>query len=137
VIKISKNIKKMADLLRSGFTMLNIACPECNNPIFRAKDNEKFCPSCNRKVLFVDEKPYISKNKANDNKNMIRLSQIDERNNFNNSIDSIEEILNSKFKWIAEKLLNETQLDLIEKCIQILSNLYDLMKKLSSKPKQE
>jgi len=135
VIKISKNIKKMADLLRSGFTMLNIACPECSNPIFRSKDNEKFCPSCNRKVLFVDEKPYNSKNKANEN--MSRLSQINEGNIVNNSIDSIEEILNGKIKWIAEKLQNETQLDLIVKCIQILSNLYDLMKKFSSKPRQE
>ena len=125
----------MADLLRSGFTMLNIACPECNNPIFRVKDNEKFCPSCNRKVLFVDEKPYNSKNKVNEN--MSRLSQINEGNIVNSSIDSIEEILNSKIKWIAEKLQNETQLDLIEKCIQILSNLYDLMKKFSSKPRQE
>lgn len=135
MIKISKDIKKMADLLRSGFTMLNIACPECNNPIFRVKDNEKFCPSCNRKVLFVDEKPYNSKNRANEN--MSRLSQINEGNIVNNSIGSIEEILNSKIKWVAEKLQNETQLDLIEKCIQILSNLYDLMKKFSSKPRQE
>jgi len=135
VIKISKNIKKMADLLRSGFTMLNIACPECNNPIFRTKDNEKFCPSCNRKVLFVDKKSYNNKTKTNEN--VSRLSHISERNIDNNIIDSLEEILNAKIKWVAEKLQNETQLELIEKYTQILSNLYDLIIKLSSKSGQE
>ncbi len=135
MIKISKNIKKMADLLRSGFTMLNIACPECNNPIFRTKDNEKFCPSCNRKVLFVDKKSYNNKTKTNEN--VSRLSHISERNIDNNIIDSLEEILNAKIKWVAEKLQNETQLELIEKYTQILSNLYDLIIKLSSKSGQE
>ncbi|HEA70384.1 hypothetical protein LCGC14_0563390 [marine sediment metagenome] len=125
----------MADLLRSGFTMLNIACPECNNPIFRTKDNEKFCPSCNRKVLFVDKKSYNNKTKTNEN--VSRLSHISERNIDNNIIDSLEEILNAKIKWVAEKLQNETQLELIEKYTQILSNLYDLIIKLSSKSGQE
>jgi uncharacterized Zn finger protein (UPF0148 family) len=56
VIKISENIKKMADLLRSGYTMLNIACPVCNNPIFQNREKNKFCPTCNREVLVVDNK---------------------------------------------------------------------------------
>ena len=46
--------KKMAQLLRSGNTMLNQACPVCNNPIFRNKDGKVFCPICNRELMFVN-----------------------------------------------------------------------------------
>ena len=51
MIIIKEEAKKMAELLRSGHTMLNLACPVCNNPLFRNKDNEILCPICNKRVL--------------------------------------------------------------------------------------
>ncbi|WXG45735.1 MAG: Sjogren's syndrome/scleroderma autoantigen 1 family protein [Candidatus Atabeyarchaeum deiterrae] len=38
-------IKKMAELLRSGATMLQETCPVCNSPMFRFEGNT-FCVKC-------------------------------------------------------------------------------------------
>ena len=45
-------VKKMAELLKSGATMLQETCPECGTPLFR-KGNETFCPKCNRPVVII------------------------------------------------------------------------------------
>ncbi len=55
MIIIREEAKKMADLLRSGHTMLNLACPVCNNPLFRNKDKEIWfnTPSNKKKMMNV------------------------------------------------------------------------------------
>jgi len=45
-------VKKMAELLKSGATMLQETCPQCGTPLFR-KGNETFCPKCNRPVVII------------------------------------------------------------------------------------
>ena len=42
----------MAELLKSGATMLQETCPECGTPLFR-KGKETFCPRCNRTVVII------------------------------------------------------------------------------------
>lgn len=49
----SIEVKKMAELLKSGATMLSETCPECGTPLFR-KGKETFCPKCNRPVVIVE-----------------------------------------------------------------------------------
>ncbi len=49
---VSIEVKKMAELLKSGATMLSETCPECGNPLFR-KGKETFCPKCNKPVVIV------------------------------------------------------------------------------------
>ena len=44
------NIKRMADLLKSGATMLGYHCPECNSPLFSVR-GEIWCPRCNKQVI--------------------------------------------------------------------------------------
>ncbi len=46
-------VKKMAELLKSGATMLQETCPECATPLFR-KGKETFCPKCNKPVVIVE-----------------------------------------------------------------------------------
>ncbi|MEM2905219.1 MAG: Sjogren's syndrome/scleroderma autoantigen 1 family protein [Candidatus Bathyarchaeia archaeon] len=46
------SVRKMAELLKSGATMLPENCPDCKVPLFRLK-GEVFCPNCGRKVLLV------------------------------------------------------------------------------------
>ncbi|WXG43091.1 MAG: Sjogren's syndrome/scleroderma autoantigen 1 family protein [Promethearchaeati archaeon SRVP18_Atabeyarchaeia-1] len=41
----NEQIKKMAELLRSGATMLQDACPICNSPLFKQK-GKVFCANC-------------------------------------------------------------------------------------------
>jgi UPF0148 protein len=45
-------VKRMAELLKSGAAMLPETCPECGTPLFR-KGNETFCPNCNRPVVII------------------------------------------------------------------------------------
>ena len=45
-------VKRMADLLKSGATMLQETCPVCATPLFRL-GKDTFCPKCNRPVAIV------------------------------------------------------------------------------------
>ncbi len=118
----------MADLLRSGHTMLNIACPVCNNPVFQDKEGEKFCPSCNRKVVIVNDQITHNFEKReiaienNRNSEDIRNKDV---------LNSLNEVILKKMQWIIEKLKMETQLELIRNYVDILSKLYDLLNKIT------
>ncbi|RLI34778.1 hypothetical protein DRO53_02830 [Candidatus Bathyarchaeota archaeon] len=46
-------MRRMADLLRSGATMLEEACPQCNSPLFKLTTGEIYCAKCGRKVIIV------------------------------------------------------------------------------------
>jgi UPF0148 protein len=45
-------IKRMADLLKSGAVMLSESCPVCNTPLFKFK-GEIFCAKCDKPVAIV------------------------------------------------------------------------------------
>jgi UPF0148 protein len=49
---VSIEVKKMAELLKSGAAMLPETCPECGTPLFR-KGSETFCPKCNKPVVII------------------------------------------------------------------------------------
>ena len=51
----SKGIKRMADLLRLGATMLSESCPRCNSPLFKLASGEVYCANCDQKVVIVRE----------------------------------------------------------------------------------
>jgi len=42
----------MADLLKSGATMLSDICPECGSPLFKVK-GDIFCARCNKPVVYA------------------------------------------------------------------------------------
>ena len=48
----SEDVKRMADLLKSGATMLSDVCPECGSPLFKVK-GEIFCAKCNKPVVYA------------------------------------------------------------------------------------
>ncbi|MFX0038413.1 MAG: Sjogren's syndrome/scleroderma autoantigen 1 family protein [Promethearchaeota archaeon] len=124
-----ENIKKMADLLRSGSTMLNKACPVCNNPIFRNKDGNTFCPTCNRKVLIVKDEVY-KENKIEEGKK-IHNEQEKILNNRNTELfDSLQDIILEKIDITTKKLKNETHPQIIERYTIILLNCLKILKKI-------
>jgi uncharacterized Zn finger protein (UPF0148 family) len=43
----------MADLLIQGGQMTDLTCPECETILFRLKNKDLFCLSCNKKVVVV------------------------------------------------------------------------------------
>ncbi|ABM81446.1 Sjogren's syndrome/scleroderma autoantigen 1 family protein [Hyperthermus butylicus] len=50
-----KVMKKMADLLRAGATMLAETCPICGLPLFRLRSGEIVCPIHGRVYIVRDE----------------------------------------------------------------------------------
>lgn len=45
----------MADLLRQGSTLTELACPACASPLFRLKNGDLWCGRCEKKVIVVKE----------------------------------------------------------------------------------
>lgn len=43
----------MADLLRQGSTLTELACPACASPLFRLKNSDLWCAKCEKKVIVV------------------------------------------------------------------------------------
>jgi len=53
ITKRDADIKRMAELLRAGSTMMAESCPDCKVPIFRLTSGDMICPGCGRKVVFA------------------------------------------------------------------------------------
>lgn len=45
----------MADLLRQGDTLTDMACPVCSSPLFRLQDGTLWCAKDEKKVVIVKE----------------------------------------------------------------------------------
>lgn len=45
-------VKRMADLLKAGATMLFEHCPQCGSPLFKIQD-EVWCTNCDKRVLII------------------------------------------------------------------------------------
>ena len=50
-----KDIKRMAELLKQGATLTELACPACASPLFRFKSGEFWCAKCEKQVVVVRE----------------------------------------------------------------------------------
>jgi len=46
-------VRKMAELLKSGATMLERVCPSCEVPLFRLKSGDIICPKCGQRFIIV------------------------------------------------------------------------------------
>jgi len=116
----------MAELLRLGYTMLNEACPECNTPIFRDKDGELICASCNRKIIIVNEKDKNKKKQDSKHKQLHEINQTIIKDNhilLTNTYDILEE----KINWLLEIIKQEDQTEKLKEYIYLLRDLYNLM----------
>lgn len=47
-------VKRMADLLKAGATMLFEHCPQCGSPLFKIQD-EVWCATCDKKILILKQ----------------------------------------------------------------------------------
>ena len=75
-------VKRMADLLRSGAAMLQETCPVCATPLFRL-GRDTFCPKCNRPVAIVksaEEEVKLASQQVLDNLDQAILEKIAELN---------------------------------------------------------
>jgi len=89
---VSIEVKKMAELLKSGATMLSETCPECGTPLFR-KGKETFCPKCNKPVIIIESAEQETRLMAN------------------NVLENSEQTLLSKIREVNLAMRNETDLE--------------------------
>ncbi len=78
----STEVKKMAELLKSGATMLSETCPECGTPLFR-KGKETFCPKCNKPVVIIqsaEQETRLMADKVLEDSEQTLLSKVRELN---------------------------------------------------------
>ena len=128
MIKINEDAKKMANLLKSGYSMLNLACPVCNNPIFRDKNGDTLCPICNRKVIFAnreysDDGEEKTELKNNTGDNQIKISDIA-------ILQNLKQIVMVKLKEFTNLLENEKNPEICQKIITTLNQLVKIIKEI-------
>jgi len=111
----------MADLLRSGNTMLNMACPVCNNPLFRKKSGETFCPICEKKVLIVKNKTRQDSETIQENAEGFKNQEQINISRYKETLILLKNAIFEKIKWITQELKTETQIHLIKTYSEILS----------------
>jgi uncharacterized Zn finger protein (UPF0148 family) len=68
----------MADLLRQGSTLTELACPACASPLFRLKNGDLWCGRCEKKVVVVKEgeEPPKEKSRALENMEATLLAKV-------------------------------------------------------------
>ena len=64
-------IKRASEFLLQGATMLQIACPECHNAIYKMKDQSMHCAFCNKQVLLERNMTVSQKKELNQETNPI------------------------------------------------------------------
>jgi uncharacterized Zn finger protein (UPF0148 family) len=125
-IIITDDAKRMAELLRKGHTMLNMSCPVCQSPVFRDNDDQLYCPTCNRSVKIVNKSSPEVENGENKIERKAELSE-DKKVSNKDLKDELRDILAKKIRWLASQLKNETQTELIEKYVKLISETYELL----------
>lgn len=122
----NKNVRKMADLLRSGNKMLNKSCPECNSPIFQDKEGNLFCPTCNRQIVIMEG------NSSQIDKVTTKKKKGDKKNE-NDLIDESIRVLSKKIDWLLKKIESENQIENLKRLLILLREIYEILFFLNSK----
>ena len=117
----------MADLLRKGYTMLNLACPNCKNPIFRSKSGDMFCPKCNKPVIFSEQNNYLSSNEKPETENLIKPY---ESLNDMDALSFLYDVILGKLNLIASQLSKETEVNQYNNYIKIIQKFLKILQQI-------
>jgi uncharacterized Zn finger protein (UPF0148 family) len=102
----------MADLLRQGSTLTELACPACASPLFRLKNGELWCERCKKKVIVVKEGEEETKATGS-----IALA-------------SLEATLLAKVQAVQNKMEHEEKPEELEKLNTVLAGLLDNLERI-------
>ncbi|QKQ99598.1 hypothetical protein GWK48_03585 [Metallosphaera tengchongensis] len=114
-----QSVKKAAELLKQGATMLSEACPLCNSPLYKLRNGEIVCPVHGRVILAKDE---------------------EEERKFQRELllDSAEKILVESLNGVVEKLKNDPMdSEVIMQVIRYLDSLERLKRIRESSPEKQ
>ena len=77
----NETLKRMADLLKQGATLLDVQCPNCNTPLFRLSDGKMYCSACQKHVVRgVNEVTKTTQNSVVNSLNQTIFNKLDELN---------------------------------------------------------
>jgi len=107
-----QHIKRMADLLRQGSTLTELACPVCASPLFKLKSGDLWCAKCEKKVIVVKEGEEPTK----------ATSSI--------VLDNVEATLLAKIQEIQNKMQHEENMEELQKLGKTLSDLLENLEKI-------
>lgn len=110
--KEDKTIKRMADLLRQGATLTDLACPVCASPLFRLQNGDLWCARCEKKVIVVKEGEETSK---------ITRSL---------ALEKLEATLLAKVENIQRRMQQEENVEELQKLSNALSELLSSLEKV-------
>jgi len=107
-----KHIKRMADLLRQGATLTDLACPACSSPLFKLKSNDLWCAKCEKKVIVIKEGEETTK---------ITSTMV---------MDTLETTLMAKIQEIQNKIQRTENIEELQKLGTTLSELLQNLEKI-------
>lgn len=108
------HIKQMADLLRQGSTLTNLACPACSSPLFKLKSSDLWCAKCQKKVIVIKEGEEPTSLMA---------------------LDTLEATLLAKMQEIQAKIQHEENIEELQKLSTALSELLENLEKIKKAKK--
>ncbi len=106
------HIKRMADLLRQGATLTDLACPACSSPLFRLKDGTLWCGKDEKKVILIKEGEEPPKATTND------------------AMESLEATLMTKVQNLQGKIQQTDDVEELQKLSNALSELLNSLEKI-------
>ncbi len=106
------HIKRMADLLRQGATLTDLACPVCSSPLFRLQDGTLWCGKDEKKVILVKEGKESTKTTTNV------------------AFDALEATLMAKVQDLQTKIQKTDNIEELEKLANALSELLNSLEKV-------
>ena len=107
------SVKKMAELLRQGATMLADSCPQCGSPLFKVKE-DIYCAKCHRRIVYADSEEEI------------------EQEAVMNLIPGLRETLMGKLKALNDLIDSETDIESLTKLANLMVLLLQSLHRLEN-----
>jgi UPF0148 protein len=102
----------MADMLRQGATLTELACPACASPLFRLRGGDLWCAKCEKKVIIVkegEEPPKIAGSIV---------------------LENLEATLLARIQEIQSKMEHEQNMEELQKLGTVLSGMLENLEKI-------
>ncbi|MFW9845260.1 MAG: Sjogren's syndrome/scleroderma autoantigen 1 family protein [Candidatus Thorarchaeota archaeon] len=107
------SVKKMAELLRRGATMLAESCPQCGSPLMKVGE-DIYCATCDRRIVYADSE-------EEEDSQAVKVL-----------IPQLRETLLRKLTSLTDVLENETDTESLTKLANLMVLLLQALHKLES-----
>jgi UPF0148 protein len=102
----------MAEMLKQGATLTELACPACASPLFRFKSGELWCARCEKRVVVVREGEDAEK----------VTSQA--------HLAALEKTILAKIKAVEKRIGEEENVEELQKLNAVLASLLENLERL-------